>query len=276
MPLLFLFPTWLGPQHGSRLAMVVGATVAAFLVLMIVLHGMPPRGKRVLIGVSTFLAGLFYMLEFFLPAAHPRVSPDNFLSPYVEPATHSLAIIAGLALATGIVNLVRVNGRLLLSMRPGWYNGLAFFIGLISMSVFGLWHFYRPDSISVSGIYDLLFLGLYQNLGSSVFALLAFYITSAAFRAFRVRTPEATILLGTACIVMLGLMPAAQLWLTGAIPKGRFYSGLRVEEAGNWVMTTVNMSARRAMNFGVALGALAMALRVWLSLERGRFFDQEF
>jgi hypothetical protein len=34
-------------------------------------------------------------------------------------------------------------------------------------------------------------------------------------------------------------------------------------------MTIVNMSVQRAIGFGLAIGGIAMALRVWFSLERG-------
>ena len=35
-----------------------------------------------------------------------------------------------------------------------------------------------------------------------------------------------------------------------------------------------NSPAQRAITLGVAVGALAMSLRIWLSLERGTFFSE--
>ena len=55
-----------------------------------------------------------------------------------------------------------------------------------------------------------------------MFAMLAFYIASAAFRAFRAKNIEATLLLGTAFIVLLGQIYAG-VWLTSFLPDLESY-----------------------------------------------------
>jgi hypothetical protein len=40
-------------------------------------------------------------------------------------------------------------------------------------------------------------------------------------------------------------------------------------------MNWLNTPAQRGITFGIAVGALAMSLRVWLSLERGTFFSEQ-
>jgi hypothetical protein len=48
-----------------------------------------------------------------------------------------------------------------------------------------------------------------------------------------------------------------------------------LEKLGEWVLRWLNTPAQRGILFGVAVGALAMSLRVWLSLERGTFFSEQ-
>jgi len=87
----------------------------------------------------------------------------------------------------------------------------------------------------------------------SLIGLLAFYIASAAFRAFRVRNIEATILLVAAVVVMLGRIPAGE----GIF--GRFTE---------WLMQVPNGAAQRGIIIGAALGAASLSLRVILGIER--------
>jgi hypothetical protein len=113
------------------------------------------------------------------------------------------------------------------------------------------------------------------NLNATMFSLLAFYIVSAAYRAFRIRSGEALVLMIAAVIVMLTPLPLGSQ-LTNWLPADNsFWSNFRIERIGNWLLTTVNSAALRAIDFGLGIGGLAMALRIWLSLERGSYFGQE-
>ena len=127
---------------------------------------------------------------------------------------------------------------------------------------------------AVRNLHFVLFYSMFKPLGAAMFALLAFYIASAAYRSFRVRTGEATLMMAAAFIVMLGQIPLG-MWLTNWIPQQSELSRLRVEELSHWVLGWVSMAALRGVLLGIAVGALAMSLRVWLSLERGTFFSQE-
>lgn len=89
-----------------------------------------------------------------------------------------------------------------------------------------------------------------------MFALLAFFIASASYRAFRARNLEATLLLITAVIVMLGRVPAGyMLWH-------------KLPPITSWILNVLQLGPMRGIMIGIALGTVAMSLRLILGIER--------
>jgi hypothetical protein len=101
-------------------------------------------------------------------------------------------------------------------------------------------------------IYDHVF----DPCNSTMFALLAFFVASAAFRAFRARNAEAALLLLAAILVMLA-----------RAPLGRSISDF-FPDLGQWLIDIPNNAGRRAIMMGAAIGAIATGLRVIVGLER--------
>ncbi len=101
-------------------------------------------------------------------------------------------------------------------------------------------------------IYDHIF----APANSTMFALLAFFVASAAFRAFRARNAEAALLLLSAIVILIG-----------RAPMGRAIHPL-LPEISDWILDIPNNAGRRAIMMGAAIGAIATALRIILGLER--------
>jgi hypothetical protein len=271
------------PRHGTEQWLFIAGSLVLAMAVLAVVHQTPTHIKRRLTVALTFLAGLFYVLEFFLPPGFGRRgdTTDNFLSPLSLPVGDAILVVSGFALGLGIFNLGHVHWTNMRRRRPGWSNSLVFFAAFFAMAIAGFWHD-RPGAAAwVGQTYDLLFRGLWENLGATMFSLLAFYIASAAYRAFRIRSGEALVLMLTAMILMLGQVPIGMA-LTSWIPEHRhlpFFGtpseAFRIENFSRWVLMRVNSPVQRAIDFGIGLGALAMGLRIWLSLERGTYFGQE-
>lgn len=104
--------------------------------------------------------------------------------------------------------------------------------------------------------YKWLFDNILVPLDATMFALLAFFMASAAYRTFRARTPEATVLLLVAIIVMLGRVPIGEM-ITRHMPQ-----------ISEWFMMVPTVAAKRGILFGVALGSIATSLRIILGIER--------
>lgn len=101
------------------------------------------------------------------------------------------------------------------------------------------------------------FTGLFVPLGSAMFSLLAFYVTVAAYRTFRLHSLEATLMMTAAIVVMLGQIPHGPAYIYSELPAIRL-----------WLLKYISTPAFRAIFFGSAIAGLAMAVRMWLSLER--------
>ncbi len=93
-------------------------------------------------------------------------------------------------------------------------------------------------------------------LQSTMFAILAFFIASAAYRSFRARSREAAVLLIAAVIVMMGRVPLGEY----LIPL----SG----DLSQWILNVLNASVRRAILIGVSLGTVALSIKIIFGMER--------
>ncbi len=265
---------------------LMALAVCISIVLLIALHHITPAMRMRVIIAVTFIAGLYYPLEFFIPDG-TALTPfrNRYLTPWLNPLGDAVAVMAAFTVGLGIMNLCIVHARNIAQRREGWGNSIAFFVSMVLMFVVTMLNHYAPQLFSgevpsgriglIPAAFKVLFEGAYTALNATVFSLLAFFITSAAYRAFRIRTAEAVLLMAGALIVMLGQVPVG-MWLTHWIPDDSVFRFLRFEVMSEWLLSNINMPAQRGILFGVWVGALAMALRIWLSLERGGYFGRQF
>jgi hypothetical protein len=113
--------------------------------------------------------------------------------------------------------------------------------------------------------------GLFVSLGSAMFSLLAVYIAAAAYRAFRLKSGEAALMMIFAVMVMIGQTPLAAGLVDPILRLVGITEGVTAIRA--WVLVYVNTPAFRAIELGSAIAGLAMGFRVWLSMERGSFYS---
>ena len=133
-----------------------------------------------------------------------------------------------------------------------------------------------PDAMNVglpwSGTYDSQGSGtwwIYQYvvypITATMFSLLAFFVASAAFRAFRAKNVEAILLLGTAFVVLLGRSYAGSV-ATAWVPEQ--LDVLTFPGLTTVIMGVVNAAGQRAIMIGVALGVVATSLKIILGVDR--------
>ena len=113
--------------------------------------------------------------------------------------------------------------------------------------------------------FDYLFDNVYQHLSATMFALLAFFIASAAYRAFIGRTLESNLLLGAAVLVMLGNTTLGSN-LTGWLPQS--LNWLHLPNVSAFIMKFPNTAGQRAIMISAGLGIIGSSLRLILGIER--------
>lgn len=174
-----------------------------------------------------------------------------------------VTIVGGFTLLLGVVSITRVNARAVRLKREGWFFNLMTLLSIFVMALPAM----LPASWSPlfgdapGSIYDWLFNNIDAPMMSTMFAMLAFYIASAAYRAFRARSAEATILLITATLVMLWRIPMGEAFL-------RQFSDDLPQLINTYVMNGANLAVQRGIIIGAALGAASMSLRILLGIER--------
>lgn len=125
-------------------------------------------------------------------------------------------------------------------------------VAVVAQSVSTVEHAQTP----LKGTSDFIEEAFFVPLGSAMFALLAFYIANAAYRSFRVRSFEALVMMLAALVVMLGQIPHGPLYISTELPAIRL-----------WLLKYISTPVFRAIFFGASIAGLAMAVRMWLSLE---------
>ena len=208
--------------------------------------------KRELPLLVTAVIGLFMILSFYVP--HHIVSvPADYLQ-------QCAVIVVAFGYVLGGANALTVNLGAIARRQPDWPYKVVLVVTLVFTVAVGLKegrHWQDETTISM-----FLYNRIYSPMQGTMFALLAFFIASAAFRAFRVRTVEAGLLAAAALIVMLGRVPIGDQ-MTAWLPES-----LRLGAVQDWIMNVPQNAAKRAVLMGAALGVMATGLRVILGIER--------
>jgi len=209
-----------------------------------------------------FVAGIIMLVSFFFRAE------GSFFGEASQQLLIWSSIIGGFSFLLGAISIVRVNWRSVRLRKSGWIYNLLTVLAVFMMMVPALikksW---LPESLaSLAGrdagsIYDWIFVYIATPMSQTMFAVLAFYIASAAYRAFRARSAEAALLLVTASLVMLWRVPMGEALLDSIHPD-------LPQWINTYVMSGINMSVQRGILLGAALGAASFSLRILLGIER--------
>lgn len=170
-----------------------------------------------------------------------------------------LRIILGFAMILGIASLCQVHYAKIRSRIEGWGYSLVVYLSMLATIAVGVWAGGREEGTGFGWIYTYTLLALQGTM----FSMLGFFIASAAFRAFRARSREATVLLVAAILMMFGRVPVGEYLVPAAGPLA------------GWILNVLSLAARRGIIIGISLGGIATSIKIIFGIERSYLGSRE-
>ncbi len=227
--------------------------------------------KRQLPVVIAFCVGIFMLALYYIPSA-PAKSAGEVLNIWI-------AIVSAFAMLLGIDSILGHHIQKVRKRSAGYGYSWVLLIGFVAMMIAWIpWWGQAPQSTAYypwgglenpTGTFSWMFYNMMVPMQATVFAILAFYIASAAYRSFRARTAEATVLLIAAAIVMLGRVPlGSSIGDYLHLAHTGFMSYFRLETMTSWLLNVPNAAGFRGILLGVGLGIIATSVRIIFGVEK--------
>jgi hypothetical protein len=196
-----------------------------------------------------FVVGMLMMVQFF--------TPNPLFRDLYNVVLDWKQVVLGCTFILGTWSLIRYHTKKIQRRQENWQYSYVTIIGLIVTVLSAvIWK-------TGSGPYRWLFNHVQVPMQSTMFSLLAFFVASASYRAFRARTVQATLLLVAGALVMLGRVPVGA-YISGTV----FGVKLSLVDISDWMLNVPNLAAKRGIMIGVGLGMTATAIKIVLGIEQ--------
>ncbi|MCS7244164.1 MAG: hypothetical protein RMJ36_05475 [Candidatus Calescibacterium sp.] len=240
--------------------------------------------KREIPLIITALTGIIIIINYFLPEVTGKVT---------QVVRNWVIVISSFAIILGILNLVIISLRktlepithlddrianliLIVSLVFTIVIGMIYGVGPKNNYVFKLSSDYstvlplidfQVATVDTNIFNSVIFYSIYNPLSAAMFSLLAFFIASASYRAFRARNLEATLLLLAAAVVILGRVPVGD-YVFGFI-------GLKISVVSEYITAVINAAAQRAILIAVGIGTIIISLKLLFGIEKSHIGKSE-
>jgi hypothetical protein len=218
-----------------------------------------------------FVTAILLIVAFFIPHKPFGDLQSRFLNWYT--------IVSGFTFLLGLDSLTRHHLVRVFRRTEGWGYSLTLVLALFATMGLGFYSWFKFASpFALRAPFMWLYTYMIIPLQSTMFASLAFFVFSAAYRAFRIRNFAATLLLVAACLVMIGNVPlGSAFWhdigslvhaIIPSVSVAKFAALEGFASIKDWLMSIPTAAAVRGIGIGLALGGIAMSLRIILGIER--------
>jgi hypothetical protein len=199
------------------------------------------RRAEFLLGIILVVSAIHYTSYFFeVPKLVKEV--DSWL-------ITNAVIIASIAVWVGIYTMTRRELLRVVKRRRGrlyslWMVGLAWFMILVGL-------FLGREAVPFKFCTDAFVI----PGDATIYAILVFYLTSSAARAFKIRDMESFLLMITAVLVFLKQAPVGEFFFPWVSPIGK------------WLTDNLAMAATRVFAISAALGGVVLGIRLMYGKE---------
>lgn len=190
----------------------------------------------------TALCGLLMIVEHFFPMPEMILGVNITLRSFVS-------IISAAALILGTIVLTIYHGKTVGTKKDDWYYSVVY---ILAFGVTALLGFMSVRNESFLWIYS----NMTAPIGAALYSLTAFYITSAAYRVFRASNWGAGVLLFTALVVLMMLIPIGAILVPAVVP------------IGSWLRSIPSSAGFRGMIIGTSLGTIGLGVRVFTGRQK--------
>lgn len=190
--------------------------------------------------------------------------PNNYSVNYLELMNKWENIVAAFAFLLGLISLFYSHYNKIKRKVDGWGYSLFVYVGFFAMVIPAMM---TGGKQMVDGQVTMLgwsFRYIYNALSATMFAVLAFYIVSTAYRSFRIKSTQALVLFVAAFILILGKVPLGQIMWDSVL--GWTHAG--IDQVIEWIMSVPAVAGKRGIMIGIAIGAIVTSLKIIFGIER--------
>ena len=198
--------------------------------------------KRTLPVLIAAVVGLILLADYFLKI--PAIK---------QPATEIQdwgLIIAAFALALASVNLIMIHGKRVARKDRQSIHSAILIISLFVTAYSGIFMGTK------SKVFTFIFNSMYTPLAAVFYAMTAFHLASASYRAFRAKNAQAVVLLVAGVLLMLGNAPVGEaIWKQFPV-------------IASWITNVLNLAGSRGILISTAVGTIGAGIRILAGIDR--------
>ena len=203
-----------------------------------------------------FVIGLLTLISYYVPH---KMSVD-----YVETMNKWENVVSAFAFLLGLISLFFSHYHKISRKADGWGYSIFVFVGFFAIIIPA--YLSKGIQMNDAGITSLgwSYKFIYTALSGTMFAVLAFYIVSTAYRSFRIKSAQAFVLFVAAFILILGKVPLGQIIWTSLLG----WTGQSVSSVIEWIMQCPAVAGKRGIMIGISIGAIVTSLKIIFGIEK--------